>query len=46
MVALMGPPQGGPGVQNVRPTIPIAVLSSAGKGNLPRNPTLSAGRCS
>lgn len=46
MVALVGPPQGGPGVQNVRPTIPIAVLSSAGKGNLPRNPTLSAGRCS
>ena len=45
-MALVGPTQGGPGVQNVHPTIPIVVLSSAGKGNLPRNPTLSAGHCS
>ena len=46
MVALVGPPQGGPGRLTVHPTTRMVVLSSAGKGVLPRSPTLTAGRCS
>ena len=46
MVALVGPPQGGPGRLTVHPTSQMGVLSSAGKGVLPRSPTLSAGWCS